>query len=86
MSHSKFHVSKGDQVEVTTGNCAGQKGKVLQVLASKQRVLIEGVHLIKKHLRKSQDNPQGSIAQREGPVHVSNVKVLEKAAKGGKID
>jgi large subunit ribosomal protein L24 len=79
MNRQQFHVRKGDQVQVITGNHKGASGKVLQVLPKKQQVLIEGVRLIKRHLRKSQDNPQGSIAQREGPVHISNVKLLEKA-------
>jgi large subunit ribosomal protein L24 len=43
--------------------------------------LIEGVRIIKKHLRKSQDNPQGKIAEREGPIHISNVKLIEKKAE-----
>ena len=51
------------------------------MIARKQRVLIEGVRMIKKHLRKSQDNPQGKIAEREGPIHISNVKVLERGER-----
>jgi large subunit ribosomal protein L24 len=47
-------------------------------------VLIEGVRMIKRHLKKSQDNPQGKIAEREGPIHISNVKVLERAERAGK--
>ncbi len=81
MNRQKFHVKKGDQVEVISGNHRGATGKVLQVLPKKQRVLVEGVRLIKKHLRKSQDHPQGSIAEREGPIHISNVKLIEKADK-----
>lgn len=81
MNRQKFHVKKGDQVEVISGNHRGATGKILQVLSKKQRVLIEGVRLIKKHLRKSQDHPQGSIAEREGPIHISNVKLIEKADK-----
>lgn len=78
----KFHVKKGDQVEVISGNQKGATGKVLQVLPKKNQVLIEGVRLIKKHTRKSQDRPQGAIIEREGPIQVSNVKVVEKAKKG----
>ena len=59
MNRIKFHVKKGDHVEVITGNYRGSTGKVLQVLPKKNRVLIEGVRMIKKHLRKSQDNPAG---------------------------
>ena len=81
MNRMKFHVKKGDQVEVISGNFKGSSGKILEVLPRKQRVLIEGVRLIKKHLRKSQDNPSGKIAEREGPIHISNVKLLEAETK-----
>jgi large subunit ribosomal protein L24 len=82
MSRQKFHVKKGDQVQVITGNNRGAVGKIIDVLPKKSQVLIEGVRMIKKHVRKSQDHPQGKIIEREGPVHISNVKVVEKAAKG----
>ena len=84
MSRFKFHVKKGDQVEVICGNFRGSSGKVLEVLPKKQRVLIEGVRLIKKHLRKSQDNPTGKIAEREGPIHISNVRLIEEKGKSDK--
>lgn len=84
MNRIKHHVKKGDQVEVISGNFRGSSGKVLEVISKKDRVLIEGVRLIKKHMRKSQDNPQGSIAEREGPIHISNVKVVEKSEKKAK--
>jgi large subunit ribosomal protein L24 len=74
-------VKKCDHVEVISGNFRGSTGKILQVLPKKNRVLIEGVRLIKKHLRKSQDNPSGSIAEREGPIHISNVKLVERTEK-----
>jgi large subunit ribosomal protein L24 len=77
MSRLKFHVKKGDEVEVISGNHRGASGKVLQVLPKKQQVLIEGVRLIKKNMRKSQDHPNGAIITREGPIHVSNVKLVE---------
>jgi large subunit ribosomal protein L24 len=81
MNRMKFHVKKGDQVEVISGNFKGSSGKILEVLPKKQRVLIEGVRIIKKHLKKSQDNPSGKIAEREGPIHISNVKLVERETK-----
>jgi large subunit ribosomal protein L24 len=85
MNKQKFHVKKGDEVEVISGNHRGASGKVLQVLPSKQQVLIEGVRLIKKTRRKSQDNPNGAIITREGPIHISNVKLIEtRSAKPAK--
>jgi len=87
MNRIKHHVKKGDQVEVISGNFRGSSGRILAVYPGKQRVLVEGVRIIKKHLRKSQDNPSGKIAEREGPIHISNVRLLEreKSEKGGKI-
>ncbi len=84
MSRPTFHVKKGDNVTVISGNHTGSTGKILQVLPKKQRVLIEGVRLIKKHTRKSQDNPQGAIIEREGPIHISNVKKVEEAETAAK--
>ena len=81
MNRPNFHVKKGDQVQVITGNHKGKSGKILQVLPKKLQVLIEGVRIIKKHTRKSQDNPQGAIVEREGPIHISNVKLVEAAEK-----
>ena len=77
-SRLSFHVKKGDTVAVISGNHKGASGKILAVLPKKQQVLVEGVRIIKKHTRKSQDNPNGSILEREGPIHVSNVKLVEK--------
>ena len=81
MNRPKTHVKKGDNVVVISGNHKGASGKILQVLPAKNQVLIEGVRIIKKHQRKSQDRPQGGIIEREGPIHISNVKLLEKAEK-----
>jgi large subunit ribosomal protein L24 len=81
MNRNKCHVKKGDQVEVISGNFRGSSGRVLAVFPGKQRVVVEGVRIIKKHLRKSQDNPSGKIAEREGPIHISNVKLIEREKK-----
>lgn len=78
---TKSHVHKGDHVRVIAGNHKGAEGAVLQVLSAKQQVIVEGVRLIKKHARPSQDNPEGGIIEREGPIHISNVKLVEKKKK-----
>lgn len=84
MKRLRFHVKKGDNVEVIAGNFRGSSGKVLEILPRKQRVLVEGVRIIKKHLRKSQDNPNGKIAEREGGIHISNVRLVEEDKKAEK--
>jgi large subunit ribosomal protein L24 len=78
MSRLKFHVKKGDDVVVISGNHRGATGKILQVLPSKRQVLIEGVRIIQKTARKSQEHPNGALIKREGPIHISNVKIAEK--------
>ncbi|MEQ1850368.1 MAG: 50S ribosomal protein L24 [Chthoniobacteraceae bacterium] len=83
-SRLSFHVRKGDTVSVVSGNHKGASGKVLAVLPKKQQVLVEGVRIIKKHMRKSQDSPNGAIVEREGPIHVSNVKLVAKRETKGK--
>lgn len=87
----KLHIKRGDVVMAISGEDADGKktGKVLQVFPKAGRAIVEGFHYVKKHLRKSQDNPQGGIVEKEAPMHVSNlklVKVGERAApaKGGK--
>ena len=77
---AKFHVKKGEEVVVIAGAHRGKRGKILEVLTDKQRVRIEAVAMIKKHTRKSQQNPNGAIVEREGSIHISNVKKAEATA------
>ena len=73
-----FHVKKGDDVVVISGAEKGKRGKIIAVQTGKSRVIVEGVKMIKKHTRKSQQNPQGAIVEREGTVHISNVMKAEQ--------
>ncbi|HEV3271461.1 MAG TPA: 50S ribosomal protein L24 [Candidatus Methylacidiphilales bacterium] len=70
---AKFHVKKNDEVVVLTGAQQGKRGKVLEVLRDRSRVIIEGVNFIKKAARKTQEQPQGGIIEREGALHISKV-------------
>lgn len=74
----KFHVKKGDEVVVIAGTAKGARGKIIRVLRDKQRVIVEGARMIKKHMRKSQQYPQGAIIEREGSIHISNVMKAEE--------
>jgi len=76
MSRIKTHVKKGDSVQVISGNHKGEVGTVMQVLPSSGYVIVEGVRMIKKHERKTQERPDGGIIEREGPIHISNVKLV----------
>ncbi len=68
-----FHVKRGDVVVVIAGSHKGKEGKILEVLAGSGRARVEGVAMVKRHLKKSQEHPQGTIAEREGSVHLSNL-------------
>jgi large subunit ribosomal protein L24 len=74
----KLHVKKGDQVVVLAGAERGKRGKIIAVNPQKARVIVEGLKMIKRHTRKSQDHPQGAIVEREGTIHVSNVMKAEE--------
>jgi len=75
---AKARLKTGESVVVISGSHAGKEGKILQVLPKKDRAIVEGVNLVKKHQKKSQDNPQGAIIEREGSIHVSNLMVKSK--------
>ena len=72
-AQGKFHVKKNDEVVVLSGTQQGKRGKVLEVLRDRHRVIIEGVNFIKKASRKTQEQPQGGIVEREGALHISKV-------------
>ncbi|MFC3040912.1 50S ribosomal protein L24 [Virgibacillus xinjiangensis] len=72
-----MHVKKGDKVKVLSGKDRGKEGVILEAYPKKERVLVEGVNMIKKHAKPSQDNPQGGILDIEGPIHVSNVMPID---------
>ncbi|OUM87979.1 MAG: 50S ribosomal protein L24 [Bacillus thermozeamaize] len=72
-----MHVKAGDTVKVIAGKDKGKVGRILKAYPKKQRVLVEGVNLVKKHAKPSQANPQGGIIQQEAPIHVSNVMPLD---------
>lgn len=72
----KLHVKKGDQVKVLSGNDKGKTGKVLKVLVSENRALVEGVNLVTKHMKPNAQNTSGRIEKIEAPVHLSNLMVL----------
>ena len=82
----KLHIKKGDMVQVIAGDNKGQQGKVLKVEVEKQRAIVEGVNLVKKATKPNAQNPQGGIIEKEAPIHISNMLVLDpKSNKPTKI-
>lgn len=73
---SKFRIKKGDEVVILTGSERGKKGKILRVIVKDKRVLVQGVNMVKRHSRQTQTSP-GGIIEKESPVHVSNVALID---------
>ena len=82
---AKAHIKKGDDVVIIAGSELGNRGKVLLVNKKNQRVLVEGLKMIKRHTRKNEKHPQGGIVEREGTIHLSNV-MLASRFDGGAAD
>ncbi|MDE6569650.1 MAG: 50S ribosomal protein L24 [Alistipes sp.] len=82
----KLHIKKGDMVQVIAGDNKGKQGKVLKVEVAKQRAIVEGVNLVKKATKPNAQNPQGGIVEKEAPIHISNMLVLDpKSGKPTKV-
>ena len=73
----KLHVKKGDTVMVIAGEDKGKTGKVLAVYPEKNRAIVEGRNLVKKHTKPNAKNTQGGIVEQEAPIHISNLMVME---------
>ena len=79
---SKLHIKKGDTVYVNAGNDRGKTGRVLSVLVSKNKAVVEGINIVSKSTKPSAKHPQGGIIKMEAPVHISNLNLLDP--KSGK--
>ena len=77
-------IKKGDIVKVISGSYSGKEGRVLKVLNERDRLIVEGINMLKKHMRPNQENQQGAIIEKEGSIHVSNVQLLHNG-KGTKV-
>ncbi len=76
----KLHIKKGDEVIVLSGNSKGKKGKVLTIIASKMRAVVEGVNVVTKHTKPNASNPNGGIEKKEAPIHISNLMLIDPAS------
>lgn len=79
------HIKKGDTVQVIAGDNKGKKGKVMKVIKDKDRVVVEKLNLVYKHVRPSQKNPQGGRIRVEQPIHMSNVLPVNSSGKGTRV-
>ena len=69
-------IKKGETVQVITGNDKGKTGRVIKIFLDKERIVVEGINMVKKHARPTQDNPQGGIIEKEASIHISNVMMV----------
>ena len=76
---TKLHIKKGDTVEVIAGNDKGKTGKVLEIIAAKNRAIVEGVSIVTKHVKPSASSPEGGREQTEAAIHISNLKLVDPA-------
>ena len=82
----KLHIKKGDTVYVNAGNDKGKTGKVLEVIPSKDRAIVEGVNMVSKHSKPSPKNPQGGIVKQEAGIHISNLQLVDpKSGKATRV-
>ena len=83
---SKLHIKKNDTVIVLAGEDKGKTGKVLKVLVSKQRAVVEGVNIVNKSAKPSAKNPQGGFVKMEAPIHISNLSLIDpKSGKATRV-
>ncbi len=73
----KLHIKKGDIVIVNAGEYKGQEGKVLEVLVKKNRAIVEGINMVKKHTKPGAEHPEGGIIEKEAPIHISNLNLKD---------
>ena len=73
----KIRIKSGDTVQVIAGDQKGSEGKVLRILRDKNKAIVEGVNTVSKHEKPSAQNPQGGIVQKEAPIHISNLALLD---------
>ncbi|MFZ2448364.1 MAG: 50S ribosomal protein L24 [Syntrophobacteraceae bacterium] len=76
MKHQGFNIKKNDTVTVLAGKDKGKNGKVLRVIPKKDRVIVEKINMIKRHMKPSQQSRQGGILEKESPIHISNLMLI----------
>ena len=81
----KLNIKKGDTVMVIAGDSKGQQGRVLVVDIEKEKILVEGVNMVSKHSRPTNKTPKGGIIQKEAPIHISNLKVIDGSGKPTRV-
>jgi len=82
---TKFHVKSGDKVIVLSGNSKGSQGVIIEMLTEENRAIVEGLNMVKKHIKPTQENPKGGIVEKEAPIHISNLMVVDSKGNPTRI-
>jgi large subunit ribosomal protein L24 len=82
---TKFKIKSGDTVQVIAGDHKGTEGKVLKIVVDKNKAIVEGVNMVKKHTKPSAKSPQGGIVEKEAPIHISNLSLLTKKGETTRV-
>lgn len=83
--YKRLKIKKGDRVTITTGEHKGKEGTVLTVDRIKDRVIIEGVNMVTRHIKPSATNPQGGVSEKEAAIHISNVMVIDNQGNATRV-
>ncbi len=81
----KLKIKKGDIVKVIAGDSKGQQGKVLKVMVSESKAIVEGINMVSKSTKPNAKNTKGGIVKQEAPIHISNLMVIDKSGKPTRI-
>jgi large subunit ribosomal protein L24 len=84
-SQAKRHVKKGDMVQVITGNDKGKKGRIIEIVSESNRAMVEGINIVSRHTKPNAQNQNGGIIKKEAPVHISNLKVVDKSGNATRV-
>ncbi len=82
---AKLHLKKGDMVLVIAGDDKGKKGRVIEVIKTDSRAVVEGVNIVSRHTKPNAQNQQGGIIKKEAPVHISNLKVVDASGNATRV-
>ena len=82
---TKFKIKKGDKIKIVSGEHKGSEGTVLKIITDKNRALIEGVNLVKKHAKPNAQNPPGGIIEKEASIHISNLSLLTEGGETTRV-
>jgi large subunit ribosomal protein L24 len=84
-NQAKRHVKKGDMVQVIAGDDKGKKGRVVEIISETERAIVEGINIVSRHTKPNAQNQNGGIIKKEAPVHISNLKVVDKSGNATRV-